>query len=735
MTWKSSSSRLEVLAAAMLLAGAAGCRDGRGAADAQGPTVSKIVPVTVANLEHRVVERTVDVIGTLRGWEQVTVGSKRTGRVVKVHHDIGDRVKPGDPLVDLDPVDAKLGVQQAESKYLGELVKLGITRRQAEEFVEKYGISEELLIGQVADEAIAKVPAVVQKRVAREKAEQHLTRQRALTLRGAGTPQELEDADTDSRTADANYDDAVQSARTVIANAVASKVSLSQAVQTLLDMTIHAPTPKLIPPSVSRTGVLSYGITKRNVSEGQMIKEGEAIAELVIEDPIRLWSQVPEQYAEDVRARAARPAHYPGPSRRRHRGQGRADQPGGGYRQSNVSGGNRRAQRARSAAARWLCKSLDHRRSRVRGGRGTDGVDSPVRGGYQALHRRERQGTLDQRHPDRNRRARMGRGDEQAAPRIRTGRHHGPNSTRRGNARRDSRARARCRPQVGRNGHSSRDRLGPQRSFHTLAPRSSTRRRPAATRRIFFLSFHNPGISMTLSDVCINRPVFTWVLVAIPVVLGLFSYGELGVDLFPDVDFPVCTVTTVLQGASVEEMETTVTKPIEDIINTVSGIDELRSTTTEGVSVVTVQFLLSKNGDVGMQEVRDKVNTILADLPDGTDPPIVDKFDTSSMPVMTIAVSGRRDFREVTELARKQIKERLETVNGVGSINLVGGRVRAMNVILDIERLAGYSLSVEDVRIGPDPAKPRGPGRAHGSRSPRARAQDAGTAANPERIQ
>jgi len=204
---------------------------------------------------------------------------------------------------------------------------------------------------------------------------------------------------------------------------------------------------------------------------------------------------------------------------------------------------------------------------------------------------------------------------------------------------------------------------------------------------------------MTLSEVCINRPVFTWVLVAIPVVLGLFSYGELGVDLFPDVDFPVCTVTTVLQGASVEEMETTVTKPIEDIINTVSGIDELRSTTTEGVSVVTVQFLLSKNGDVGMQEVRDKVNTILADLPDGTDPPIVDKFDTSSMPVMTIAVSGRRDFREVTELARKQIKERLETVNGVGSINLVGGRVRAMNVVVDTERLAGYNLSVEDVRI------------------------------------
>jgi hydrophobic/amphiphilic exporter-1 (mainly G- bacteria), HAE1 family len=204
---------------------------------------------------------------------------------------------------------------------------------------------------------------------------------------------------------------------------------------------------------------------------------------------------------------------------------------------------------------------------------------------------------------------------------------------------------------------------------------------------------------MTVSDVCINRPVFTWVLVAIPVVLGLFSYSELGVDLFPDVDFPVCTVTTVLPGASVEEMETTVTKPIEDIINTVSGIDELRSTTTEGVSVVTVQFLLSKSGDVGMQEVRDKVNTILADLPDGTDPPIVDKFDTGSIPVMTIAISGRRDFREVTELARKQIKERLETVSGVGSISLVGGRVRAMNVVVDTERLSGYNLSIDDIRL------------------------------------
>ena len=203
---------------------------------------------------------------------------------------------------------------------------------------------------------------------------------------------------------------------------------------------------------------------------------------------------------------------------------------------------------------------------------------------------------------------------------------------------------------------------------------------------------------MTLSDVCIKRPVFTWVLVAIPVVLGIVSYNSLGVDLFPNVDFPVCTVTTVLQGAGVEEMETSVTKPIENIINTVSGIEELRSTTSEGVSVVTIQFLLSKNGDVGTQEVRDKVTSILADLPEGTETPLIDKFDTQSIPVVTLAVSGRRDFREVTEIARKKIKERLETVNGVGAVNLVGGRTRAINVVVDTDRLAAYNLSIEEVR-------------------------------------
>src|SRR5271154_6036023 len=112
---------------------------------------------------------------------------------------------------------------------------------------------------------------------------------------------------------------------------------------------------------------------------------------------------------------------------------------------------------------------------------------------------------------------------------------------------------------------------------------------------------------MSIWDVCIKRPVFTAMLVSAPVVLGLASYFRLGVDLFPNVDLPVVTISTTLRGANVEEMETQVTKPIEEIVNTVSGIDELRSTTKEGISQVTIQFVLEKNGDVAAQEVRDKV--------------------------------------------------------------------------------------------------------------------------------
>src|SRR3954470_24973075 len=128
---------------------------------------------------------------------------------------------------------------------------------------------------------------------------------------------------------------------------------------------------------------------------------------------------------------------------------------------------------------------------------------------------------------------------------------------------------------------------------------------------------------MSIWDICIRRPVFTLMLVSAPVVLGLAAYFKLGVELFPHVDLPVVTVTTTLRGASVEEMETGVTRPIEEIVNTVSGIDELRSTTKEGISQVIVQFVLEKKGAEAAQEVDAKVRTILSQLPQGTDPPVI----------------------------------------------------------------------------------------------------------------
>ena len=205
---------------------------------------------------------------------------------------------------------------------------------------------------------------------------------------------------------------------------------------------------------------------------------------------------------------------------------------------------------------------------------------------------------------------------------------------------------------------------------------------------------------MTIWDICIKRPIFTAMLVTAPIVLGLASYPRLGVDLFPNVDLPLVTVTTTLRGASVEEMETGVTKPIEEIVNTVSGIEQLRSTTKEGMSQITIEFVLEKDGAVAAQEVDAKVRTILSQLPEGTDAPIIDKFALDAAPVMTLAVSGKRDAREITEIAKRQIKEDLESLPGVGAVILVGGRQRAIQITIDTDKLRKFDkLTIEDVRM------------------------------------
>src|SRR4051812_12478731 len=205
---------------------------------------------------------------------------------------------------------------------------------------------------------------------------------------------------------------------------------------------------------------------------------------------------------------------------------------------------------------------------------------------------------------------------------------------------------------------------------------------------------------LAIADLCIKRPVFATMMNLFLVTLGWFSFQSIGVDQFPNVELPVITVTTTLRGASPEEMETSVTKPLEEIINTIQGIDELSSTTLEGVSQITVTFFLERNRDIAAQDVRDKVNTILARLPPGTDPPIIDKFDLDAIPVISISVSAPRDLKEITYITDKYIKQNLETVKDVGSVSMIGARTRAVQVSVDVEKLRAYAVTIEDVRKG-----------------------------------
>ncbi|MBX5479947.1 MAG: efflux RND transporter permease subunit, partial [Pyrinomonas methylaliphatogenes] len=200
-----------------------------------------------------------------------------------------------------------------------------------------------------------------------------------------------------------------------------------------------------------------------------------------------------------------------------------------------------------------------------------------------------------------------------------------------------------------------------------------------------------------LAEICVRRPVFATMLILSLTVVGIFSFFSLGVDLFPKVDFPTITVTVVNRGASPEEIETEITDKIEEAVNTISGIDELRSSSVEGVSQVYITFLLEKDADVAAQEVRDKVNLVIPDLPETAETPVVQKLDTDATPVLRIAVSAPRSLREVTEIADKQIKKRIESVSGVGQVQIVGGSKRQINIWVDPEKMRAFGVTPTDV--------------------------------------
>ena len=203
----------------------------------------------------------------------------------------------------------------------------------------------------------------------------------------------------------------------------------------------------------------------------------------------------------------------------------------------------------------------------------------------------------------------------------------------------------------------------------------------------------------TLAKLCIRRPVFATMLILALVVIGLDSYRKLGVDYFPKVDFPYVNITTTLRGASPEEIESQVTKPLEEAVNTISGIDELNSSSFEGISILTIAFLLDKDPDVGAQEVRDKISSVLSQLPRDADQPIVEKLSLDASPVLNAVISSNRDLRETTKIVDDRLKKNLESLPGVGEVRFVGDRKRQIQVALEPDKLYSYNLNVEQVRM------------------------------------
>ncbi|HJX92022.1 MAG TPA: efflux RND transporter permease subunit [Pyrinomonadaceae bacterium] len=201
-----------------------------------------------------------------------------------------------------------------------------------------------------------------------------------------------------------------------------------------------------------------------------------------------------------------------------------------------------------------------------------------------------------------------------------------------------------------------------------------------------------------LAEICIRRPVFATMIVLSLVVVGAAGFFKLGVDRFPSVDLPTVSVRTQLPGAAPEEVEALVTQQVEEVINTVDGISELRSVSGQGTSIVIATFKLDRNLESAAQDVRDRVATLGRQLPEDATPPVVQKFDNDSTPVITLALTADRSLRELTELADKTVRVQLERISGVGEVQVVGGLDRAINVWIDADRLAAYQIPIATVR-------------------------------------
>jgi HAE1 family hydrophobic/amphiphilic exporter-1 len=200
-----------------------------------------------------------------------------------------------------------------------------------------------------------------------------------------------------------------------------------------------------------------------------------------------------------------------------------------------------------------------------------------------------------------------------------------------------------------------------------------------------------------LARVCVERPIFALMLILAVVVAGVVSYQHLGIDRFPNIDLPMVRVQTIYPGAASAEVESEVSQPLEDAVATVAGLDEMRSISSDGVSMLLLTFRLDQNINVAAQDVRDAIAAILNRLPPDIDPPVVQKQDLDASPIMSVAVSGPRDTRELYFLADRIVKSTIESARGVGQVFIEGAVERAIQVNVDANKLAAYRTSIMQV--------------------------------------
>ncbi|HEX9014374.1 MAG TPA: efflux RND transporter permease subunit, partial [Chloroflexota bacterium] len=208
----------------------------------------------------------------------------------------------------------------------------------------------------------------------------------------------------------------------------------------------------------------------------------------------------------------------------------------------------------------------------------------------------------------------------------------------------------------------------------------------------------SPSEGMWLSDLSIKQPVFITMLVLGVVLIGLLSYSRLAVNLMPDVSLQVISVRTAYAGAAPGEIERSVTKPIEDAVVSISGVKNVRSTSSEGVSAVTVEFDSNVDIKTAADDVRNRIGLIRNGLPTDVQDPVIQKTDTSAIPIIAFAVadnSGSRSLEELRTLVDDQLKPELERLEGVGSVLVMGGLVSEVHVEPSLDRLRAYGITTQ----------------------------------------